>query len=80
MKQYIAYCPINVPQDEALEAVKGYLKTEHVCVVSKRYGSDGYNVKVIPFRGTRANSYGYDLYLYQIEADELKYLDCGDFN
>lgn len=78
-KQYLAFCPIHMSQEEALNVAKDYLKAGHVAVVSKGYGSEQHNVKVVPFRGNVANSYGYDLYLYETDGNDNKYLSCGDF-
>lgn len=77
--QYFTYCPVTTPQHEALEACEGHLKAGHVVVVSKL--GDKVKTKVVPFRGTNANSYGSDLLMYQIEKDgSIKEISCGNFN
>jgi len=77
--EYLAFNPIELSYNEALKASQGYTDKGLVVVVSKGYGSEEHNVRVVPFRDNRANSYGPDLYLYQI-GDKPKHLDCGGFS
>ncbi len=72
---FVAFCPIGLTVSNAFSLARPHLKSGHVAVVSNR------DVNNILFRGPKANSYGYDLYLYHIDADNNEtYLDCGNFN
>lgn len=73
--RHFAYCPINTSHADAVANVMPHLKVGHVVLFE--YG----RIRVVPFRDTRADSYGYDLYLYQIDASQNEtYLSCGGFN
>jgi hypothetical protein len=73
--RFFAFCPMNMSQSDASELALDSLKEGHVVVVSKS------NTRTVPFRGARADSYGYDLYLVQVDADQTETLvSSGGFN
>ena len=75
--RYLAFSPFELSLDEALLAVahNDSLVENAVTLVSKRYDG-GYNYRSCLFQNEKARSYGYDLYLYQIDSNgENKFLD-----
>lgn len=76
---FVAFCPIEIVKTTAITVAKAQLQPNEVTLVNK--GTNGLILGNAGFVGPRANAYGYDLYLYQIDADGNEiYLDCGDFN
>lgn len=75
---FVAFCPIEIDKKDAIAAAKGQLQPNRVTLVNTRNGNA--HASDVDFKGPHANAYGYDLYLYQIDADGNEiYLDCGDF-
>lgn len=73
--RFFAYCPVTDDLDRVRERVQGFLDFGIVALAS------GDRVSQVKFKGPRANSYGHDLYLYQVDADGNEtLLDVGDFN
>ena len=79
--KYFAYCPILVHHDEAAKYVKSHLKTNFVIIVLKDFKGNLYHREMPVSKRNKADDYGFDLYLYQVDASHTeKYLDCGGFN
>lgn len=76
--QFLAYCPIHLDYSDALDAAQGYLKAGQVAIVSKGYGNEQHNVRIVPFRGNKSDSYGHDLYLFDVNGKKL--LSSGNFS
>jgi len=78
--RHFTYCPIVISHSEALAYALEHAKSGTVLLISKSYDKKLHH-REVPFRDTRADTYGYDLYMYQLDASNNEtYLSCGGFN
>jgi hypothetical protein len=73
--KYYAHNPMVKLSSDIWDTFESKLQDDHVVLLSE------YGIKVVPFKDARADSYGRDLYLYQVNPDgKDKLLSSGSFN
>ena len=81
--RYLAFNPIEIDLNEAMNFVDCLSKFDllDLPVIKLIKHDNRIIVKHWPYHGPKANSYGDDLWLYQIDKDgKTKFLSSGSFN